>query len=132
MSFRNLRALGCSVPRAARVPLRAPGFLNPIDPIGQDVQTPTNQIADSIDEHVPHVTCALIGTSCNASLLHYQRVATGCNGYQECSCAISNVCRALWHKQGNIVNGRGQDNAGAEGECIIWQRPLPILPKCTN
>ena len=36
-STRNPRALGCSVPSAARALLRARGFLNLVDPIGQVV-----------------------------------------------------------------------------------------------
>ena len=32
--------------------------------------------------------------------------------------------------EGNLVNGRGWDNARAEGECIIRPRPLTRLPKC--
>ena len=35
--FRNPRALGCSVPSAARALLRARGFLNRVDPIGLSV-----------------------------------------------------------------------------------------------
>ena len=44
------------------------------------------------------------------------------------------LCRALRvlvHK-GNLVNGRGRDNARAEGECIIRPRPLTRLPECTK
>ena len=35
--FRNPRALGCSDPSAARVLLRARGFLKTIDPVGQGI-----------------------------------------------------------------------------------------------
>ena len=34
--------------------------------------------------------------------------------------------------EGNLVNGRGRDNARAEGECIIRPRPLTRLPECTK
>ena len=38
------------------------------------------------------------------------------------------LCRALrvLVHEGNRVNGRGRDNARAEGECIIRPRPLTI------
>ena len=35
--FRNPRALGCSVPSAARALRRARGFLNTVDPIGHSI-----------------------------------------------------------------------------------------------
>ena len=44
------------------------------------------------------------------------------------------LCRALrvLVHEGNLVNGRGRDNARAEGECIIRPRPLTRLPECTK
>ena len=42
---------------------------------------------------------------------------------------IYHFCRALrvLVHEGNLVNGRGRDNARAEGECIIRPRPLTRL-----
>ena len=43
MVFMNPRALGCSVPSEAKALLRAQGFINTIDPVGQGIYS----IADS-------------------------------------------------------------------------------------
>ena len=44
---------------------------------------------------------------------------------------LCSALRVLVH-EGNLVNGRGRDNARAEGECIIRPRTLTRLPECTK
>ena len=65
-------------------------------------------------------------------LAHSQREGACEDTYGKTSATYLNTSLQCIMHEGNLVNGRGRDNARAEGECIICPKPLTRLPECTK